>query len=54
MILIAALVIGALLGWTRASKLGGNRKDKLQYAVAHALAFSAIGLILTILIDRMT
>lgn len=52
MILIAALVIGALLGWRRAAALGGNRKDQLQYAAAYALAFSVIGLFVTVLIDR--
>ncbi|WP_198731835.1 hypothetical protein [Paracoccus tegillarcae] len=53
MIIIAAIVIGALLGWRRATALGGNRKDRLQYAAAFALAFSALGLFVTIIIDRM-
>ena len=53
MIITAALVIGALIGWRRAAGLKGNRKDRLQYAVAHALAFSVLGLFLTIIIDRM-
>lgn len=53
MILIAALVIGALLGWRRASALSGNRKDRMQYAAAYALAFAALGLLATVIIDRM-
>lgn len=53
MILIACLVIGAILGWRRATALNGNRKDKLQYAAAYALALSVVGLFATIIIDRM-
>lgn len=53
MILIACLVIGAVLGWRRAVALGGNRKDRMQYAAAFALAFTVIGLFLTIIIDRI-
>lgn len=53
MIIIAALAIGALIGWRRAARLNGNRKDRLQYAAAHALAFSVLGLLATVIIDRM-
>ncbi|WCR12340.1 hypothetical protein JHW45_08540 [Paracoccus stylophorae] len=52
MIVIASLVIGALLGWRRAGQLGGNTRDRLQYAAGFALAFSVIGLFLTVLLDR--
>ncbi len=53
MIVLAALLIGALLGWRRANTLRGDRKDKMQFAAAYALAFSAIGLLMTVIIDRM-
>lgn len=53
MILIAALILGALLGWRRAGRLGGDRRDRAQYAAAYALAFAVIGLFATIFIDRM-
>ncbi|WP_185968575.1 hypothetical protein [Paracoccus sp. M683] len=53
MIILAALLIGAYVGWRRAVALKGNRKDQLQYAASHALAFAAIGLIATVLIDRL-
>ncbi|MFV0302956.1 MAG: hypothetical protein ACK5IP_19160 [Paracoccus sp. (in: a-proteobacteria)] len=53
MILIAALVIGAVIGWRRAVGLQGNRRDRLQYAAAYAMAFAVIGLFATIFIDRM-
>ena len=53
MIVIAALIIGAALGWRRAVKLGGNRKDRVQYAVAFALVFAMIGVFATIFVHRM-
>lgn len=53
MIVIAALIIGALIGWRRATKLKGDRKDQLQYAATHALAFAALGIIATVIIDRL-
>jgi len=52
MIVIAALIIGAAIGWWRAGKLGGTRADRLQYGAAHALAFAVLGIFLTILIAR--
>ncbi|MDT1063269.1 hypothetical protein RM190_15440 [Paracoccus sp. CPCC 101403] len=54
MIVIAALILGALIGWWRASRLGGTRPDKFQYAAAHALGFAVIGIFLTVLVSRMT
>ncbi len=53
MIIIAAILIGAAFGWFRASKLGGQRYDKLQYAAGYALAWAALGVFVTVLIDRM-
>lgn len=53
MIVIAAILIGALLGWRRAARLGGNRRDRAQYAAAYAMGLAVIGLFLTIIIDRM-
>lgn len=46
MFLTPAFIIGALVGWFRAGKRGGNRLDKVQYAVAHGLAVMLITLIL--------
>lgn len=54
MIVITAIVIGAFLGWRRAAKLGGDRRDRAQYAAGYALAFAILGLFATILLDRMT
>ncbi len=53
MIVIAAFILGAAIGWMRAAKAGGNRADKLQYAAAHALALTVAGLFLTIFLSRM-
>lgn len=53
MIVIAALVIGAFLGWRRAAKLGGNRLDRLQYAAAFAVILALVALFVTVFIERM-
>ena len=52
MIVIAAVVLGALWGDLRARKRGGNGTDRLQYAAVHAIALAIAGLFVTILIDR--
>lgn len=53
MIVIAAAIIGAFLGWRRAGQLGGRRRDRAQYAAAFAMAFAVMGLFATVIIDRM-
>lgn len=53
MIVIAAAILGALLGWRRAAQLRGNRRDKAQYAFAYGLGFAMIGVFATIIIHRM-
>lgn len=52
MIVIAAAVLGALIGGYTAKKRNGNRLDILQYAAGYALAFVIVGMIATVLIDR--
>ena len=52
MIVLTAILLGALLGDLRARRAQGNRKDRIQYALAHALAFAIPALFVTILIDR--
>ncbi len=54
MIFIAAIIAGAIIGWTRAARRGGNRLDRLQYAIAHAIFFAILGLFATIVYYRMT
>jgi hypothetical protein len=53
MIVIAALIAGFAFGWMRAARRGGNRLDRTQYALAHAILFGIIGLVVTIVIARM-
>ena len=52
MIVIAGLTLGVLFGYWRASKRGGNRFDKTQYMLVHAILFGVIGIFATILMDR--
>ena len=54
MIVIAAILLGATLGWRRAARLSADRRDRAQYAAAYAMAFAIAGLFLTVFIDRMT
>ncbi len=54
MIFFAAILAGALIGWIRATRRGGNRFDKLQYAIAHAIFFAILGLFATILYHRLS
>ena len=54
MIVIVCAVIGFWLGWRRAGRAGGDRKDRWQWALAHLLIFVLVGLFATIIIDRMT
>lgn len=53
MILILALLAGAVLGWTRAGRRGGDRLDRLQYAAAHAIFFGLVAFVLTIVAQRL-
>lgn len=53
MIVIAAFILGAAIGWIRATQLDGNRADKLQYAAAYGLALSVLGVFATVMIGRM-
>lgn len=54
MIIIIAAITGALWGGFLAKRRKGLRADIAQYAVAYAIAFSVVGLFVTIFIDRMT
>lgn len=52
MIFFPAILLGAVIGWLRAARRGGNRADKVQYAAAHAILFAILGLFATILYYR--
>jgi hypothetical protein len=53
MIVIAGALIGAILGYARAAKAGGNGFDRAQYAAVHAIALMLVGLLVTLVADRM-
>lgn len=53
MYILAGLVIGALIGYRRAAKRGGNGFDKAQYAAVHAIVLMLIGLFVTVALNRM-
>ena len=51
MIVLAAIVLGAIVGARRAKARGGVRADMIQYGAAHAIAFGILGVFLTIGLD---
>lgn len=53
MIIYVLGIIGVLIGWLTARKRGGNRLDIAQYAAGFGIAFMLIGLILTVMLDRL-
>ena len=53
MIVIAALIFGAIYGVYTASRKGGNRLDKAQYGAVYAIIFTLVGLFVTVAIDKM-
>lgn len=53
MIIIAAILLGAALGAYRAKTRKGTAADMVQFAIAHAIAFGILGLIITIVIERI-
>lgn len=53
MLFFPAILVGAIFGWYRASRRGGSRFDRIQYALAHAIFFAIIALFATILYHRM-
>ncbi|MDJ0992837.1 MAG: hypothetical protein QNI90_04635 [Dinoroseobacter sp.] len=54
MLVIAGALGGAAWGAWLAKKRGGLKKDIAQYAFAFAIMWSVIGLIATIVIERMS
>ncbi len=53
MIVLAGFVIGAIVGAMTAKRRGGRWLDMLQYAAVYSIAFTLLGLFVTIFIDRM-
>ena len=53
MIVLAALILGVAYGVFTARKRNGNRLDMAQYGAAYGIAFTLIGLFVTLGIDRL-
>lgn len=54
MLTVAALILGALLGWRYAATHGGDRLDRLQYAAGFAIALTLVTLLLGTLYLNLT
>lgn len=52
MLLAAAFVAFAALGWVRAARRGGTLGDKVQFALAHAIPGTLAALLLQVLALR--
>lgn len=53
MIIIASALFGILLGISTARKRKGNRLDMAQYAAGFGIAFALLGILVTIIIERI-
>lgn len=54
MIIIAAAVFGILFGVRTARQRGGRPIDQWHYGAAYGILFTMIGLIVTVIISRIT
>lgn len=52
MIVIAAVLIGAVLGGLTARRRKGNAADIAQYATGFAIAFALAGFVITIIVEK--
>lgn len=53
MIVIAGMILGAVLGWRKARKLGGDRADIAQYAGVGVILGGLLGLFATIGVEKV-
>ncbi|MBJ3761769.1 hypothetical protein ILP92_03275 [Maribius pontilimi] len=53
MIVLAGIALGIAWGITTARKRGGNRKDMAQYAAGAGIAGALLGLIATLVVERL-
>ncbi|WP_127900265.1 apolipoprotein acyltransferase [Solirhodobacter olei] len=53
MIVLAAMLLGAIFGGWRAWRRKGNRLDIAQYAGVYLILFGLIGMVLTIVLQRI-
>ena len=53
MIWLPAMVFGAFWGARTALKRGGKRLDALQYGAVYAIALGLLGVLVSVVIDRL-
>ena len=53
MIVIGLAILGAVIGALTAKRRKGNGLDIAQYAAGYGLAFAVLGMVLTVIVDRM-
>ncbi len=53
MVVFISAILGALYGAMVAKKRGGSGRDLAQYAAAHALIFTIIGVFVTVIVTRL-
>lgn len=53
MIVIVALIAGAVIGALSARKRNGTTLDVLQYTAVYAIIFGVVGMLATILVHRI-
>ena len=53
MIIVLAIIAGALFGWRRAAARGGDRLDQWQWAAVYGIIFALAALALTIFAARL-
>ncbi len=52
MIIAAGLVLGVFVGTFTAKRRGGKVLDMLQYAAGYGIAFTLVGVFVTIILER--
>ncbi|MFV0411005.1 MAG: hypothetical protein ACK5LJ_15300 [Paracoccus sp. (in: a-proteobacteria)] len=52
-ITLVIMLAGFGLGWYRAGRIGGDRKDRWQWGIAHGLLFLLIWVFASLIIQRM-
>jgi hypothetical protein len=52
MVILIAMLAGAVFGGLRAKRRKGTLADILQYAVVHALIFALVALFASLILDR--
>ena len=53
MIIVISALTGIVWGGYQAKKRGGNRKDMAQYAAGYGIAFTLVGVLVTVVLMRV-